>query len=268
MIKVENIYKSFGSAKALNGFGINIKEGEVHALMGPNGSGKTTALRIIRGDILPDRGNITVFNSSDTDRVKENVAVVTEDRLTVRNFTIFDYMHLYELLYPAWDGKGFYKNILQSGLKGKQRLSELSGGQKTIVMNFLALFSGASVLILDEPVQHLDPVFRGLISRRISEYAEKPGKAVLISSHEIYELEEVATDFTIISGGKMIYSNTVDNAKESHRLLSKEELGEKPFTGKKGSEYLVENTGEKGRHPNLKEIVLGYLSNPQNSQEN
>lgn len=260
MISVENIYKSFGTIGALNGFDINIRENEVHALIGPNGSGKTTTLRIIRGDMLPDRGNVTIFGSPNVDKVKKNVAVVTEDRLAVKNFTIFDYMYLYEFLYPAWNGEDFYKDILKAGLKGEQRLSELSGGQKTIVMNFLALFSGASVLILDEPVQHLDPVFRGIISRRISEYAEKPGKAVLISSHEIYELEEVATDFTVISKGKTIYSNTVDNAKESHRLLSSEELDGKPFIGKKGNEYLVKNTGEKGQYPNLKEIVLCYLS--------
>ncbi len=260
IVRVENLQKNFCGKPVLNGVNFAVEEGEIFALIGPNGAGKTTTLRCIYGDLFPNGGRIELFDKKFTPKIKEKIAVMNEERKTFRRFTGNDYAKMWSLLYPRWDAKTFSKFVLHYGFDLKQRVETYSIGMKTLFYIALTLATGADVLLLDEPTQHLDPLIRGEVLKVISDYAFKKRKTIIISSHEIYELEEISTSFAIIKEGKVLYSDNIDDAKASHRIISSDEKIEGEVVGLVENETLVKTSKEIGRYPNFKEIVLGYLN--------
>jgi len=104
MIKIDGLSKKFGSKSVLNNISMDIKEGEIFALVGPNGAGKTTTLRCIYGELKPDTGTISVFGGELDTKAKQKIAVLTEDRLNFRRFTGEDYVRIWRMLYPTISG--------------------------------------------------------------------------------------------------------------------------------------------------------------------
>ncbi len=259
IVKVENLQKSFCGKLVLNGVSFNVEEGEIFALIGPNGAGKTTTLRCIYGDLSPNGGRIEVFGKDFSTKIKERIAVMNEERRTFRRFTGSDYVKMWSLLYPKWNDKIFSNFALHYRFDLKQRVETYSIGMKTVFYVALTVASNADILILDEPTQHLDPLIRNEILKVISDYAVEEKKTIIISSHEIYELEEISTSFAIIKEGKVLYFDTVDDAKASHRLISRGERVQGEVIGLVGNDTLVKTDKDVGRFPKFKEIVLGYL---------
>ncbi len=260
MIKIEELSKRFGSKSVLNNISLNIKEGEIFAFVGPNGAGKTTTLRCIYGELKPDSGSISVFGGELDARAKQKIAVLTEDRLNFRRFTGEDYVRIWRMLYPSWQEKIFNSFAVHYKFDLSQRVEVYSMGMKTLFHMALTVASGANLLLLDEPTQNLDPVIRQEIMEVLRDYVIEEGKTMIISSHEIFDLEEIAHSFAIILEGHVLYTDTMDEAKEKHRIITQ---GESVKTGEVvstlGNETLVKTTEETGRFANFKEIVLGYL---------
>lgn len=260
IVKVENLQKSFSGKLVLNGVNFNVEEGEIFAIVGPNGAGKTTTLRCMYGDLIPDGGKVELFGKSFIPKMKERIAVMNEERESFRRFTGNDYLKVWSLLYPKWDDKIFSNFALHYKFDLKQRVETYSIGMKTVFYVALTIASGADILVLDEPTQHLDPLIRSEILKVINDYAIEEKKTIIISSHEIYELEEISTSFAIIKEGKVLYSDTVDDAKASHRLISHDEkIPQGEVIGIVGDDTLVKTNEDVGRFPKFKEIVLGYL---------
>lgn len=164
------------------------------------------------------------------------------------------------MLYPTWQEKIFNGFAVHYKFDLSQRVEVYSMGMKTLFHMALTVASGADLLLLDEPTQNLDPVIRQEIMEVLRDYVIKEGKTMIISSHEIFDLEEIAHSFAIILEGHVIYTDSMDEAKENHRILTQEEsvkAGEVVST--LGNETLVKTTEETGRFANFKEIVLGYL---------
>ncbi len=260
-IQVENVKKSFGTKPVLNEISFSVPEGEIFSLIGPNGAGKTTSLRCIFGDLQPERGKIQLFGREFHPRLKDRVAVMTEDRLTFHRFRGEDYVKLWKMLYSQWNDKIFSNFALHYRFSMDERVETFSMGMKTLFYIALTMASGADLLLLDEPTQNLDPVIRQEVLNLLRDYVHAEGKTVVISSHEIYELEEISTSFAIIREGTVLYSDSMDDAKEKHRLIHQGEiLPEKgQVVGLVGNDSLVRTDQEIGRYPNFKELVLGYL---------
>ncbi|WP_036222906.1 ABC transporter ATP-binding protein [Mesoaciditoga lauensis] len=260
MVKVENLKKNFSDKRVLNGISFEVKKGEIFSLIGPNGAGKTTTLRCVYGSLKPNGGKIEIFDEPFNEKLKEKIAVMNENRRVFKRFTGGDYVKIWSLLYPQWNDEIFSNFAIHYKFDLNQRVETYSIGMKTIFYIALTFASGADLLILDEPTQHLDPLIRAEVLKIISDYANEEKKTILISSHEIYELEEISTSFGIIKEGKIIYQDNVDDAKASHRLISQnEKVSQSEIVGFVGNEILVKTNKDIGRYPTFKEIVIGYL---------
>ncbi len=259
VLKVEDLRKNFNSRYVLNGLDLQVERGEIFALVGPNGAGKTTTLRCIYGDLKPDAGVVEVFGEKFKTSFKKKIAVVNEDRAAFKRFTGTDYVKLWSLLYPTWDQKLFSRFVLHYNFDLKQQVDTYSIGMKSAFYVSLAVASKAELLLLDEPTQHLDPVVRSEMLKVVEKLGEQ-GRTVVISSHEIYELEEIATSFAVIKEGKIVYRDTVDDAKAKHRLVANgQSLPRAEIIGVVGNETLVKTDEDVGRYPTFKDIVIGYL---------
>lgn len=260
IVNVDGLRKSFSSKPVLNDMSFNVDEGDIFAVVGPNGAGKTTTLRCIFGELKPDNGSVSVFGQKVASRTKEKIAVLTEDRLTFRRFTGEDYLRIWRMLYPNWQEKVFTSFAVHYKFNLAERIETYSMGMKTLFHIALTVASGADLLILDEPTQNLDPVIRQEVMGVLRDYVLQENKTMIISSHEIYDLEEIAGSFAVVLEGKVLYTDTIDGAKESHRMVSKREsITNGEVIGVVGEETLVKTESDCGRFPNFKEIVLGYL---------
>ena len=263
VVEVEKIRKNFGGKIVLNDVSFNVRKGEIFALVGPNGAGKTTTLRCIFGDLNPDEGEIRIFGSRLNSKIKMRMAVMNEGRETFRRLTGQEYIKIWSNLYPNWNDKLMSSFVLHYGLDLRERVERYSLGMKTIFMLGLIISSSSDLLILDEPTHHIDPEIRMEMLQVLRDYTSHGDKTIIISSHEIYELEEITTSFAIMKEGKIIYSDSIDEAKTKHRIVGKDEKVHKgEIIGILNDEYLlrVENTNtDVGRYPTFREIVLGYL---------
>ncbi len=258
MIEVKDLFKSFKDTVALNGVNLKVSE-EIHLVIGPNGAGKTTLLKCIMGILRPDSGKIRVFGKPPLS-VKNRMAFLNEMRKPIRKFRVKDYEEIMPILYPKWNRKLFWEISARLSLKRSKYVESMSAGIKTMFFLSLIISSGADVLILDEPTQNLDPLKVKEIENFIRN--ESSGKTVIMSSHHLEEVENIADSFSIIDNGKVIYSESVRNAKESHRVVSQSEIIQlDEIVGKiEDNYYLVKTNSDKGREPSLREIVIAYLN--------
>lgn len=260
-ISIKNMTKKFGSKPVLNDISLEVKRDEIFALIGPNGAGKTTTLRTIFGEITPDSGEISVFSKKVTSKIKERITVMPEERLTFSRFTGEDYHDMWRKLYPLWNEKVFSSFANHFNFNLDEKVSVYSMGMKTLLNLALCMSANSDLMLLDEPTQNLDPVIRSEILKVIKNYTqEQENKTIVISSHEIYELEEIATSFAIIKEGEILYDDTIDASKEKHRIINRgENIPAGDVIGIVENETLIRTAEDVGRYPNFKEIVLGYL---------
>lgn len=260
VVKIKNLSKNFGSKRILNDISIDIPQGEIFSLIGPNGAGKTTTMRCIFGDLRPDNGDIEVFGKKLKSSEKSKIAVMTEDRLNFKRFTGNDYVNLWKMLYPGWNEKVFSSFAMHYKFVLNEKVDTYSMGTKTLFHLSLCVASGAELLILDEPTQNLDPVIRQEILDVLKKFATEEGKTIIISSHEIYELEEISSCFAIIKEGRILYNDSIDDAKEKHRVITRgEKIPQGIIIGNSGNETIVKTDDENGRYATFREIVLAYL---------
>ncbi|WP_126992184.1 ABC transporter ATP-binding protein [Thermosipho globiformans] len=260
MLKIENLKKSFKNKFVLNNVSLEVERGEILALIGPNGVGKTTTLNCISFVIKKDGGKITLDDQEFTEEEKYKISYVPEDRVFFQNLTGKDYQKIWSSIYPEWNENVFQKFITKYNLDLNQKVEKYSQGMKTLFLVGLSVSTNADILLLDEPTQHLDPTIRLEIMKIIRNYADL-GKYVIISSHEIFEIEEYADKITIIKSGEVIYKDYIDDAKEKHKIIdSEEKITSGEVIGLVGDKILIKTDEEIGRYPKLNEIVVGYLN--------
>jgi len=264
MIRVEHFRKNFSGKQILSDVSFSVEAGSILALVGPNGAGKTTTIRCITGVLKPDAGSITLFGERlehvTSHAVKQRISVVPEERIVFRNFSGEDYAQLWASLYPKWDDSIFSNFVARYGFDLSEKVESYSIGMKTLFLLGLCICSQADLLILDEPTQHLDPTVRLEVMSLLKEYVDGERSAI-VSSHEIFELEEYATHLAVIKEGRIIYTDSIDEAKEKHRIIEKgESLQEGEVVGLVGQNVLVKTNSDVGRYPKLNEIVVAYLT--------
>ncbi len=258
IVDVKGLVKKFGDKIVLNNVNFSVNYQEIFALIGPNGAGKTTTLRCLYGDIFPTQGTIEIFGTKFSQSLKDKMAVLTENRLSFSRFKGEDYRKLWSMLYPNWDDEIFNRFIMHYNLDLRKRVENYSSGMKVIMNLALAISTGAELLILDEPTLNLDPVVRTDTLRVLKDFV-KDKRSIVISSHEIYELEEIADAFAIIKEGRIIYADTVDDAKSKHRIGGRNERINGEIIGNVGDEVLYRTDKGEGRYPTLMEISIAYI---------
>ncbi len=194
MIQVNDVVKTFSGFKALNHTNMHVPKGSIYGLVGPNGAGKSTIIRHITGGYLQDSGEIyiggeTVYENPAT---KAKFAYIPDDVFYFIQANTLDMMKYYKGLYPKFDEELFNKlRVCFPEVNPKANIRTLSKGMQKQVAFWLSLSIRPELIILDEPVDGLDPVMRRQIWSLIMSDVAEFGTTVLVSSHNLRELEDV-----------------------------------------------------------------------------
>lgn len=218
MIQVNGLEKSFDGFAALRGVDMHVKKGAIYGLVGPNGAGKSTLMRHITGVYRADAGEVRVDGQAvyENREVKARMAYIPDDLFYFMQADTMEMKRFYEGIYPDFDGKLFYRmQEFFPNIDVKRNIRRLSKGMQKQVAFWLAICAKPSVLILDEPVDGLDPVMRRQIwSIIMSEVAEHE-MTVLVSSHNLRELEDVCDHVGIMHHGKVIIERSLSDLQGS-----------------------------------------------------
>ena len=218
MIQVLDLVKSFDGFKALDGLNMTVPDGAIYGLVGPNGAGKSTVLRHITGVWRQDGGDVLV----DGERVYENAAVKARIASIPDEFYYFlsastkDMAGFYRGFYPRFDAARYaaLRDVFTT-VDEKQSIRRLSKGMQKQAAFCLALCCRPDILVLDEPVDGLDPVMRrqvwGLLMGDVAEH----GTTVLVSSHNLRELEDVCDHVGILNHGKVLVERSLSDLQEN-----------------------------------------------------
>ena len=211
MLELKNVSKSFGKFKALDNLTMTIPQGSVYGLVGPNGAGKTTAIRHITGVYRPDEGEITMEGLPiyENPQVKQAIGYIPDEIFYFSSATLKDMAKFYRGLYPRFDMPLFQRLTEVFQLPMSSPIRRFSKGMQKQAAFQLTLSIRPDVLVLDEPVDGLDPVMRRqVMSLILAEVAER-NTTVLISSHNLRELEDVCDHVGIMNHGKMLLERSL-----------------------------------------------------------
>lgn len=215
MIQVKNLSKSFDGFKALDGLYINVEKGSVYGLVGPNGAGKTTVIKHMAGVYRQDGGEVLLGGEPiyENTAVKQNMVVISDDLFFFPTYSIADTAKYYAGIYKNWDWEKFeaLKKIFKIDVK--RRVRRLSKGMQKQVAFWLALCCNPEIMILDEPVDGLDPVMRRNVWRLMLADVAERGTTILVSSHNLRELEDVCDHVGIMHKGKLVLEKSLDDMK-------------------------------------------------------
>ena len=211
MLELKNVSKSFGKIKALDDLTMTIPQGSVYGLVGPNGAGKTTAIRHITGVYRPDAGEITMEGLPifENPQVKQAIGYIPDEIFYFASSSLEDMAKFYRGLYPRFDMPLFQRLSEVFQLPMGSPIRRFSKGMQKQAAFQLTLSIRPDVLVLDEPVDGLDPVMRRqVMSLILAEVAER-NTTVLISSHNLRELEDVCDHVGIMNHGKMLLERSL-----------------------------------------------------------
>ncbi|HBK03593.1 MAG TPA: ABC transporter [Clostridiales bacterium] len=221
MLEMNGVTKTFGSFKALDNLNLTVPQGAVYGLVGPNGAGKSTAIRHLTGVYRPDSGTVQV----DSQRVYENPAVkadigyIPDEVFYFPSATMEDMRRFYKGLYPRFDDDLYNRLYDIFRLPKNGQIRRFSKGMQKQAAFHLALAMRPKVLILDEPVDGLDPVMRRQVMSLILSDVAEYGTTVLISSHNLRELEDVCDHVGIMDHGQMLLEKSLaDMQGTTHKL--------------------------------------------------
>ena len=212
MIQGKEICKSFDSFQALDHTSFSVPKGAVYGLVGPNGAGKSTLLRHVTGIFRPDSGEVLVDGEPvyENPGVKAKMAFIPDDIFYFRQANLKDMRKYYQGIYP-WFDRVLFDKLLTCfpEMNTKKNIRKMSKGMQKQAAFMLAISSKPQVLVLDEPVDGLDPVIRRQIWKILLEAVSEEKMTVLVSSHNLRELEDVCDHVGIMHRGKVIQERSL-----------------------------------------------------------
>ena len=228
MLEMKNVTKTFGTFKALDDLSMHVPRGAVYGLVGPNGAGKSTAIRHLTGVYRPDCGEITMEGVPiyENPILKNRMGYIPDDIFFFPSASLEEMRRFYRSMYPKFDDKLFEElyDIFKLPQKGQMR--RFSKGMQKQAAFHLTICTRPDVLILDEPVDGLDPVMRRQVwSLILSDVAQRE-TTVLISSHNLRELEDICDHVGIMDSGKMLLERSL--ADMQGNMLKLQMVGDVP----------------------------------------
>ncbi len=217
MIEVRNLIKSFDGFRALDGISLTAPKGGVYGLVGPNGSGKSTLLRHLSGVYRPDSGSVTFGGAPvyENPALKSRIAYIPDDLYHFTSASILDMKKFYKDLYPSFSEER-YKTLKEVfALNEKMPIRRMSKGMQKQAAFWLAISLHPDYLLLDEPVDGLDPVMRRQMWSILMADLAEHGTTVVLSSHNLRELEDVCDHVGIINHGKMMVERSLSQLQDT-----------------------------------------------------
>lgn len=212
MIEVKHVTKTFDGFRALDGLTMSVPDGSIYGLVGPNGAGKSTILRHITGIYRQDEGEVLVAGEPvyENPAVKARIASIPDELYYFLSASTRDMMRLFRGFYPRFDQKRYeaMKDIFTT-VNEKQPIRRLSKGMQKQSAFWLALSCRPDYLLLDEPVDGLDPVMRRQVWSLVLADVAQRGTTVLVSSHNLRELEDVCDHVGIMDHGRVLLERSL-----------------------------------------------------------
>lgn len=215
VLRLEHVTKRYGSLVALNNVSLTLESGRIVGLLGPNGSGKTTMIKLINGLLTPSAGFISICGMAPGPKTKELVAYLPDNSFLNSWMKVRQIVDFYADFYADFRPERAYEMLSELGISPETRLKTLSKGNKEKVCLILVMSREARLYVLDEPIAGVDPAARDyVISTIINHY--NPEATVLISTHLIADIEQVLDEVLFIQSGKILLQKTVDEIREEN----------------------------------------------------
>ncbi|MFC3931777.1 ABC transporter ATP-binding protein [Streptococcus dentapri] len=215
LLQVHHVSKSYGKMQALNDVSLTIPSGKIIGLLGPNGSGKTTLIKLINGLLKQTSGEIVINSFHPSLATKKIISYLPDTSYLDENLTIQNTLNFFQDFYEDFDRQKAEQLLSDLNLNTKEKLKNLSKGNKEKVQLVLVMSRQAKLYILDEPIGGVDPAAREYILRTIiNNYSDEA--SVIISTHLIADIEPVLDDVIFIKEGSIILEGNADDIRSEH----------------------------------------------------
>lgn len=213
MVEFNNVYKSYSNKEVLKGVNLNIPKGKIVGLLGPNGSGKTTMIKLMNSLLQADEGSIEIKGMKPSIETKKIVSYLPEKTYLNDWMKVKDILGFFKDFYSDFDMEKADQMIESLKIDKNEKLKTMSKGTKEKVQLILVMSRNADLYILDEPIGGVDPAARSYILKTIlANYNEN--STLLIATHLISEIENICDDVIFISNGEIVLQGNVDEIKE------------------------------------------------------
>ena len=211
MIEIKNVSKSFDGFTALHDVSLTVPTGSVYGLVGPNGAGKSTLIRCLTGIYRPDCGTLKADGQDvwENEALKSRIAAIPDDWYYFMQANVRDMMQFYKGFYPRFSMERYEKLKEVFDIDEKRVIRRLSKGMQKQVAFWLTMCCMPDYLVLDEPVDGLDPVMRRQVWSLLMNDVSERGTTVLVSSHNLRELEDVCDHVGILEHGNVLLERSL-----------------------------------------------------------
>ena len=218
MLEVTKVYEHF----QLDKLSFALPAGEIMGLVGVNGAGKSTIIRILMGLIQADAGDVEVLGYKVPQQqvlAKSEVGFASEDMRLYKTKDLEWHMHFVQSIFPAWDDTYARHLLKKFDLKSDQKIAGFSHGQRVKATLLLLLARRPALLILDEPTTGLDPVARSEVIDELAEVLADENRSVLFSSHNTHDVEQLSDSITFLHDGRLLASENIESFLNSWRCI-------------------------------------------------
>ncbi|MBQ5889419.1 MAG: ABC transporter ATP-binding protein [Clostridia bacterium] len=236
MIGANNVTKKFDNFTALDGISCKIESGCIYGLVGSNGAGKSTFLRVLAGVYRADQGDVTIDGEPiyENPSVKKKIMLVPDDLYFLPGASMLRMKKLYKSVYPDFDDKRFSELSECFGLDVKKNLNTFSKGMRRQAATVLALSARPEYIFFDETFDGLDPIMRNVVKRLICEDILDRKATAIITSHSLRELEDTCDQLSLLHKGGLVFESDIQNLKTSLfkvQIAFDKEYDKSKFTG-------------------------------------
>ena len=217
-IKLEHVSKKYGRHTAVNDVSFTLSSGRIYGLIGANGSGKSTTLKMMAGLLFPTSGFVKVDEEQVTREMVRQTAYLTELDMFYPHFTVKDMVNFYQSQFPDFHTEQVYKLLNEMQLNPEKKIKKLSKGNRGRLKIVLALARRASIILLDEPFSGLDPMVRDSIVNSLVSYIDFEQQIVVIATHEIDEIETLLDEVIILANGEKVAQREVEDIREQEGM--------------------------------------------------
>lgn len=221
MIRVSQVRKSFEDLEAIENMNLHVKKGSIYGLLGSNGAGKTTLLKLIAGIYVQDEGLVSINEQPifENPEMKQKVIFIQDTPFFLPQYTVKQMAQFYGSIYPNWDEERYRELLTIFEIDVQKKIQRFSKGIQRQAAFILALAAKPEVLILDEPMDGLDPVMRKKVKSLLIEDVAEREMTILIASHNLKEVEDICDFVGIMHKGKMIVEKDLDDLKsDTHKI--------------------------------------------------
>ena len=215
LLRLEHVQKNYGKTEALSGVNLDIQPGRIVGLLGPNGSGKTTIIKLINGLLQPTSGQVLINGEKPSPKTKKVVSYLPDTTYLGDNMKIKEVFAMFKDFYSDFDEEKANHLLEDLNLDEKSRLKNLSIGNKEKVQLILVMSRKADLYVLDEPIGGVDPAARDYILKTIIQNRSE-NSSVLISTHLISDIEDILDDVIFIKDGEILLQEDANELRRKH----------------------------------------------------